>query len=187
MVHHTASANATDHSLEHALGLSRTIQNFHMDTNGWDDIGQQLTISRGGHLMEGRNRTLEAIGAGTHAVGAHTLGQNDHTIGIENEGTYTTVKPTGALWAKLVSTCARLCDVYGPEPHAAIVGHRDHNATACPGDALYALLPRLRDQVADRLGERYPAEAPGAVPGGLPGPRFTSDHGPAVGPGDPTR
>ncbi|MGI5420409.1 peptidoglycan recognition protein family protein [Actinomadura luteofluorescens] len=187
VVHHTASENATDLSLEHALALSRAIQDFHMDTNGWDDVGQQLTISRGGHLMEGRNRALEAIGTGTHVVGAHTLGQNDHTVGIENEGTYMTEEPTGALWEKLVATCAWLCDVYGLEPHAAIVGHRDYNATACPGDALYALLPRLRNQVAESLGERRPAEAPAARSGGLPGPRFTFDHGPAVGPGDPTR
>ncbi|MGW2313775.1 peptidoglycan recognition protein family protein [Actinomadura luteofluorescens] len=96
-------------------------------------------------------------------------------------------RPTGALWEKLVATCAWLCDVYGLEPHAAIVGHRDYNATACPGDALYALLPRLRNQVAESLGERRPAEAPAARSGGLPGPRFTFDHGPAVGPGDPTR
>lgn len=187
VVHHTASPNSTDHSLEHALALSRSIQTFHMDTNGWDDIGQQLTISRGGHLMEGRNRTIEAIDAGHHVVGAHTLSHNDHTIGIENEGTYMTEEPTGALWDELVSTCAWLCDAYGLDPHAAIVGHRDYNVTACPGDTLYALLPELRNQVADSLGQRRVAQRSVPVPSGLPGPRHTFDHGPATGPGDPTR
>ena len=187
VVHHTASPNSTDYSLDHALALSRSIQDFHMDTNGWDDTGQQLTISRGGHLMEGRNRTLEAVRTETHVVGAHTLGENDHTIGIENEGTYMTAEPTGALWRKLVRTCAWLCDVYDLDPHAAIVGHRDYNSTACPGDVLYALLPRLRDQAAYCLGERRATEASRPRPSGLPGPRFTFDHGPALGPGDPTR
>ncbi|WP_141582578.1 peptidoglycan recognition family protein [Actinomadura sp. WMMA1423] len=192
VVHHTASANSTDYSPDHALALSRAIQDFHMDANGWDDIGEQLTISRGGHLMEGRNRTLEAVCTRRHVVGAHTLGQNDHTIGIENEGTYMTAEPTAALWRRLVATCAWLCDVYDLDPHAAIVGHRDYNGTSCPGDALYALLPRLRDQVAYRLfayrlGGRGAAEASRARPSGLPGPRFTFDHGPALGPGDPTR
>lgn len=187
VVHHTASPNSTDYSLEHALDLSRAIQNFHVDTNGWDDIGQQLTISRGGHLMEGRNLTLEAISARTHVVGAHTLSHNDHTIGIENEGTYMTQAPTSALWEKLITTCAWLCDTYTLDPHTAIVGHRDYNNTACPGDTMYALLPQLRNQVAELLGEQRITQLPQATPSGLPGPRYTFDHGPATGPADPTR
>ncbi|TYB45463.1 peptidoglycan recognition protein family protein [Actinomadura chibensis] len=187
VVHHTASANTVDPSLEQAFALSRSIQNFHMDTNGWADSGQQFTISRGGHLMEGRNRTLEAVRARRHVVGAHTFGQNDHTIGIENEGTYMTEAPTDALWAKLVQTCAWLCDAYGLGPHEAIVGHRDYNQTSCPGDALYALLPDLRDQVAGVLGERRSAARSRGGPSGLPGPRHTFDHGPALAPGELAR
>lgn len=98
------------------------------------DRAEQGSRPHRGPPHRGRNRALEAIGTGTHVVGAHTLGQNDHTIGIENEGTYMTEEPTGALWEKLVATCAWPCDVYGLEPHAAIVGHRDYNATAFPGD-----------------------------------------------------
>ncbi|MEU8804110.1 MULTISPECIES: peptidoglycan recognition family protein [unclassified Spirillospora] len=187
VVHHTASANSTDYSLEHAFALSRSIQNFHMDGNGWSDTGQQLTISRGGHLMEGRNRSLAAVNAGDHVVGAHTLNHNSHTIGIENEGIYMTQGPTGPLWDKLVATCAWLCDTYGLDPHAAIVGHRDYNATACPGDVLYARLPELRNEVAGSLGARRVAQSSPAVPSGLRGPRHTFDHGPAAAPGEPTR
>ncbi|MFI0371835.1 peptidoglycan recognition family protein [Actinomadura sp. 1N219] len=181
VVHHTASANAADLSLAHAFTLSRAIQNFHMDSNGWEDAGQQLTISRGGHLMEGRNRSLAAIDAGDLVVGAQTLGHNDHTIGIENEGTYMTEEPTEALWDALVATCAWLCDVHGLDPREAIVGHRDYNTTACPGDALYAQLPRLRNEVAGNLGlRRRVRESPPPKPSGLPGPRHTFDHGPAA-------
>ncbi|MFC5750580.1 peptidoglycan recognition family protein [Actinomadura rugatobispora] len=187
VVHHTASANQTDYSLAAAYALSRSIQNFHMDSNGWADTGQQLTISRGGHLMEGRNRSLQAIQAGDHVVGAHTASHNDHTIGIENEGLYMTVGPTAALWAKLVETCAWLCDVYGLDPHGAIVGHRDYNATACPGDRLYARLPDLRNQVAGLLGTAQTRRTTTPAPAPYPGPRHTFDHGPALGPGDPTR
>ncbi|TMQ99270.1 N-acetylmuramoyl-L-alanine amidase [Actinomadura soli] len=188
VVHHTASPNSTDPSLEHAFELSRAIQTFHMDTYGWDDIGQQLTISRGGHLLEGRNRALEAINAGHHVMGAHTLSHNDHTIGIENEGTYITEEPTDELWGQLVATCAWLCRTYRLDPHAAIVGHRDYNTTACPGDALYGLLPELRNQVADTLHRpRAAAASPPAEPSGLPVPRHIFDHGPAIGPRDRTR
>lgn len=184
VVHHTASANSTDHSLAHAFALSRSIQRHHMDINGWNDTGQQLTISRGGHLMEGRNRSLSAIRAGDHVVGAQTANHNSHTIGIENEGTYMTAAPTAALWNRLVQTCAWLCDVYDLAP-SAIVGHRDYNLTSCPGDVLYARLPELRNEVAARLDLARTTDA-GAKPSGLPGPRRTYDHGPALGSSDPT-
>lgn len=152
IVHHTASDNVPDTSLEQAYALSHWIQDLHMDDNDWIDAGQQLTISRGGYVLEGRDRSLEAIRAGTFVYGTHVAGENGHTIGIENEGLYTSEDPPAALFDSLVQTCAWLCEVYGLEPHASIVGHRDYNNTQCPGDMLYARLPELRDRVADALG-----------------------------------
>lgn len=185
IVHHTASGNSNDFSLAHALSLSRSIQNHHMDNNGWADTGQQLTISRGGHVMEGRNRSLTAIGSVRHVVGAHVANNNSHLLGIENEGLYTSVAPTSQLWNALVTTLAWLCDVYDLDPHAAILGHRDFNATQCPGDTLYRMLPQLRNEVAGRLGLMARSQAPApAGPSRLPGPRTRFDHGPAVGPLD---
>ena len=55
VVHHTVDpGNVTDYSLAHALQISRDIQNFHMDTHGWIDTGQQFTNSRGGYITEGQ-------------------------------------------------------------------------------------------------------------------------------------
>lgn len=147
VVHHTATPNSTDYSLDHGLNLSKSIQNYHMDSNGWIDAGQQLTISRGGYVMEGRDRTPEAIAAGQHVVGTHVANYNSSAIGIENEGTYTSASPTQALTDSLVETLAWLCGAYGLNPQNAILGHRDFNATACPGDVLYAMLPDLRNAV----------------------------------------
>lgn len=189
VVHHTATENSTDYSLAHAFQLSRDIQDLHMDVNGWIDIGEQLTISRGGYLMEGRDRSLEAIRAQRHVVGAQTAGENSHTIGIENEGLYTSVNPPDALFSRLVDTCVWLCEVYTLDPHEAIVGHRDYNVTQCPGDVLYARLPELRDKVAARMGldtsraadrraHRPHRNAP------VPPPAGPYDHGPAVGRGE---
>mgnify|MGYP001293072215 CR=1 FL=1 len=152
VVHHTASENTTDYSLNQAFALSRWIQDLHMDGNGWIDAGQQLTISRGGYLMEGRDRSLWAINNGRHVLGAQCAGHNDHTIGIENEGLYMDVDTTPMLFETLVRTCAWLCEVYRLDPYEAIVGHRDYVATLCPGDVLYARLPELRDRVAQLLG-----------------------------------
>jgi hypothetical protein len=182
VVHHMAFPNSTDYSLSHAFQLSRDCQDLHMDTNGWSDTGQQLTISRGGYVMEGRNRSLEAIGNGVNVMGAQTANNNGHTLGIENEGTYTSVLPPAALWNALVQTLAWLCDDYGLDPQASIVGHRDYVATQCPGDAFYAKLPQLRNDVANTLGAPLTAErATPYVRTNLPGPSRRGDHGPAVG------
>ena len=61
IVHHTATENSTDTSQAHAFWLCRYIQDLHMDTNGWIDTGQNFTNSRGGHLMEGRHQSLQAL------------------------------------------------------------------------------------------------------------------------------
>jgi hypothetical protein len=186
IVHHMAFPNSTDYSLAHAFQLSRDCQNLHMDTNGWSDTGQQLTISRGGYVMEGRNRSIEAIGKGANVMGAQCANENGHTLGIENEGTYITELPPTALWNSLVKTLAWLCDLYGLSPSTAIVGHRDYNSTTqCPGDALYAALPRLRSDVSRTLGLAAAARTDSATRSGLPGPRFPGDHGPAVGTAEP--
>ncbi|WP_285730585.1 peptidoglycan recognition family protein [Nocardiopsis sp. ATB16-24] len=196
VVHHTATANSTDYSLRHALALSRSIQNYHMNNNGWSDTGQQLTISRGGHIMEGRDRTLPAIRAGHHVVGAHVANNNSTCIGIENEGLYTSVRPPQALTDSLVKTLAWLCGAYGLNPHNAILGHRDFNVTACPGDVLYAMLPELRDQV-DRALQSHDVELDARLGPFEYGPTYPPVpknelvrefyHGPARGPDDFTR
>jgi hypothetical protein len=151
IIHHTASPNSTDYSLSHAYALARSIQNYHMDSNGWADTGQHFTVSRGGYLMEGRHFSLTHLTSGNGmVVGAHCPGQNDKAIGIENEGTYTSTTPTTALWNSLVDLCAYTCERYGLSA-SQIYGHRDFIATACPGDAFYAQLPALRTAVAAKL------------------------------------
>ncbi|MEU3019084.1 peptidoglycan recognition family protein [Nocardiopsis sp. NPDC007018] len=196
VVHHTATPNATDHSEAHALALSRSIQNFHMDSNGWADAGQQFTISRGGHVMEGRDRAVPAVREGSHCVGAHVANNNSTCVGIENEGTYMEEGPTQALTDSLVATLAWLCGAYGLNPHEAILGHRDFNATACPGDVLYAMLPELRDAVTGvllaagaQIGTRtVPREdRPSYPPVPRDEPRRAFEHGPGRGPDDITR
>jgi N-acetylmuramoyl-L-alanine amidase/Putative peptidoglycan binding domain len=181
LVHHTASANQADVSRDAALRLARTIQGFHMDRRGWIDSGQHLTISRGGVVLEGRHRSLEVLaGCRSTVEGAHCTGQNVVAIGIENEGTYTTVEPPAALWDRLRETCAYICRQYGIRP-TEIYGHRDFKNTACPGDKLYAALPRLRDEVAGLLG---PRKEGGQVEGGPVDSGLVKASWPLLRPGD---
>lgn len=152
IVHHTAGSNTTDYSQTRAYNLARSIQQSHFG-RGWIDSGQQFTISRGGYILEGRHRSLEVLQGGTsHVRGAHCDGQNDVAVGIENEGTYTSVQPPQVLYNQLVAMCTYICQQYNI-PSSQIYGHRDFNATACPGDKLYAMLPQLRADVAARIGD----------------------------------
>ncbi len=158
VVHHTASPNVADFSRSAADRLARSIQRYHMDVNRWIDSGQHFTISRGGVILEGRHRSLEALRAGQrHVEGAHAAGQNGVAIGIENEGIYTGAEPPAVLWGKLRALCAYACARYRIRP-SELYGHRDYNDTACPGNRLYAMLPRLRREVGAALGMRQVAD-----------------------------
>ena len=159
IVHHTASPNTGERSQAQAFGLSRQIQRFHMHSRGWDDIGEQLTIGRGGYVMEGRTGSLEAIQRNGLVVGAQSLHHNEHTLGIENEGTYMKDDVPGKLWASLVEVCTWLCTAHDLDPATAIVGHRDYNSTDCPGDTLYRRLPQLRKEVARALARNASSAA----------------------------
>ncbi|MFJ9778073.1 peptidoglycan recognition family protein [Amycolatopsis sp. NPDC101161] len=151
LIHHIACPNSTDYSLAHAFQVARDDQHDHIDNNGWSDTGQHFTVSRGGYRLEGRHGSLDALLGGTTMIqGAHCPGQNTNAIGIENEGTYTSVEPPEAQWASLVTFCAFICRQYGI-PVAEIKGHRDFYNTECPGDRLYAKLPQLREEVAGAL------------------------------------
>lgn len=157
LVHHTATANTTDYSPA-ALGeLARSIQKFHMSTRGWLDTGQNFTISRGGYIAEGRHESLQTLLNGRQFIeGAQCPNQNDSSIGIENEGTYTAVQPPAVLFNALTVMCAFACRQYGLAP-TQLFGHRDYWDTECPGDKMYALLPTLRAQVAKVMAGAAPS------------------------------
>lgn len=152
IVHHTATPNTTDLSRAQAVRLARSIQSSHMDGRGWIDTGQHFTVSRGAYVLEGRHRSVEALTGGTrHVLGAHCTAQNPAAVGIENEGTYTSVSQPAAQYAALRDLCVTICQKYAIRAYQ-IYGHRDFQNTACPGDVLYPRLATLRADVAARIG-----------------------------------
>ncbi|MDI3331542.1 MAG: peptidoglycan-binding protein [Micrococcus sp.] len=153
VIHHTTHQNSSDFSLDGAHALARLLQRNHL-RNGWADTGQQFTIGRGGHILEGRHGSLAALDAGDRFVqGAHAYGFNDHSVGIEVDGLYMTAVPTQGQWRALVHLCAYACLQYGIAVED-IIAHRDVPGaqTHCCGDAFYARLPALRHDVAAALG-----------------------------------
>lgn len=161
VVHHTVEpGNTDDVSREHAFEISRSIQNFHMDSRGWIDTGQQFTISRGGHITEGRHRSLEILREGKrHVEGTNVADFNSRVIGIENEGLYTDEDAPDTLWDALSDLVTYMAYQYDIPPQL-IMGHRDFDSTQCPGDVLYGRLVELRGTVARRLGTPLPPSVP---------------------------
>lgn len=147
IVHHTAGANtSSDWS-----AVVYSIWNYHVNTNGWDDIGYNWLIDPNGVVYEGRADNIQ---------GAHFCGKNGNTMGICILGTYIDVDPKPQSMETLKrlfawKSCQDNLDPTGISYHPSsdeelfvVSGHQDGCATACPGDMLYALLPNLRDSIS---------------------------------------
>ena len=126
VLHHTGGAD---------LDVSaREIHRWHQG-NGWAGIGYHYVIRKDGTIEQGRPM---------ETVGAHCYGENDHTVGVNLVGNFEDYVPTDAQIASARRLLAALCRNYGFAPsRTTIFGHRDFNATACPGQNLYDMLPDL--------------------------------------------
>ena len=146
IVHHTATPNGES---DWAARV-RQIWDFHVHTRGWADIGYNYLIDQNG---------LMYVGRGEDVKGAHFSGHNSETCGIAYLGTFNTFQPPAVMHDKFVEYAAFKCcqknlDPLGTAYHASsgltlhtIAGHRDSGSgTECPGDALYAKLPMLRNR-----------------------------------------
>ena len=143
IVHHTAGTNvASDWA-----AVVRSIWDFHVNTNGWDDVGYNWLVDPNGILYEGR---------GDGRLGAHFCAQNGLTTGICVMGDFTSIQPQAAALNTLAEflaweTCDENIDPLGTSFHGGsgltlenISGHRDGCNTSCPGDSFYPLLPGVR-------------------------------------------
>ncbi len=135
----------TDAIIVHHIGNTNddvsaaTVHRWHKQ-NGWAGIGYHFLIRKDGTIERGRPM-------GT--IGAHCYGENDHTIGVNLVGNFEEYMPEPAQIASAKRLIAAICRFYGFAPSAdTIFGHRDFNATACPGQNLYDLLPDIIDGAA---------------------------------------
>jgi hypothetical protein len=148
VVHHTGFAAVSRGTVSGAGQLARSIQRHHM-SRGWIDSGHNFLITVGGHTLEGRHGSVSAISRGKCVQSAHAPGAND-SPGIECEGHFSQGTMREQQWQALVKLVAAICRLTGISPRQ-IKGHRDFVATECPGNWLYAQLPRLRREVTAAL------------------------------------
>lgn len=110
--------------LHHAAGTGsvKDIHNWHINGNGWAGIGYHFYVRKNGEVYSGRP---------VNAVGAHTYGENSHTIGICFEGNFENETMSDAQKNAGAELVAKLRKDFPTVKRVS--GHRDHNSTACPG------------------------------------------------------
>ncbi|MER7489023.1 peptidoglycan recognition protein [Streptomyces sp. NPDC126497] len=179
-VHHTDSPNAYD--CADAPGIIRGLYDGQTGARDWDDLGYNFVVDRCGTVYEGR-----AGGVDRPVTGAHTQGFNHRTTGIAALGTFTegTSVPPEMLRA-IAAVAAWKLGTSGTDPHAdvrlvssnggsryaagtaatlpAIAGHSDGYMTDCPGAALRARLPEIRDLAARLQGRDVRDTVPEGTP-----------------------
>ncbi|MFE0135370.1 peptidoglycan recognition protein [Streptomyces sp. NPDC059037] len=167
-VHHTDSPN--DYDCADAPRIIRYLYVGQAEGRHWDDIGYNFLVDRCGTIYEGR-----AGGIDRAVVGAHTQGFNRGSVGIAAIGTFTEGTPVPRAMTDAVAALAawklglsdidprstvRLVSTHSLSKYRAgssgqfraISGHRDGYYTYCPGAALMAALPAIRETAARLQG-----------------------------------
>jgi hypothetical protein len=151
IVHHSAGNLSAD--VDYAL-VVRAIYDFHVNTNGWSDIGYNLLVAPDGTVYEGR---------GTAAQGAHFCGANAGTLGVCMLGNFVDQAPATTAMSALTTlgyflSCEFDIDVNSTAAHqpsgktlTGLAGHRDGCSTACPGEQLYVQLDDVRANITTRI------------------------------------
>jgi len=161
-VHHTGIRNTYSQSAVPGIILSYCL--YHQNGRGWNDLAYNFMIDRFGTIWEGR-----AGGIDKGIRGGHTKGVNNYSTGIALIGNYTAQAPSSAQVQALEDLLSWKLGIHNVDPLATvdvitegsykfdenervtfntIAGHRDAQATACPGTYLYKLLPQIRSDVA---------------------------------------
>ncbi|MFE4666893.1 peptidoglycan recognition protein [Streptomyces sp. NPDC056716] len=200
-VHHTDSPNAYD-----CADVPRIIRSLAAGQTGardWDDIGYNFLVDRCGNLYEGR-----AGGVDKPVTGAHTQGFNHRTAGIAAIGTFTAgAEVPKAMTDAIAALTAWKLGLGDTDPRErvrlvssnslsrfrsgtpvmlpTVSGHNDGYMTTCPGAALTAVLPEIKERAA-RLQDRAPTPV-SAIPGagirtgGIPSTGATAGTGAPTG------
>ncbi|XP_066435942.1 peptidoglycan-recognition protein SC2-like [Eleutherodactylus coqui] len=136
IIHHTEGTACSSQSA--CVSQAKSVQNYHMNSNGWCDVGYSFLVGEDGRVYEGRGWT---------SVGAHAPDYNKNSIGISVMGSFTSKNPnTAALNAvKSLISCG-VSKGYIKSTYT-LKGHRNVTATDCPGNTFYNTLkswPRFK-------------------------------------------
>ncbi|MGB9299110.1 MAG: N-acetylmuramoyl-L-alanine amidase, partial [Anaerolineae bacterium] len=159
IIHHSVTLNNDPNP----PATVRAIYYYHAITLGWGDVGYNYLVDWHGNIYEGRYGGLDV-------VGGHAYSYNYGSVGLCGMGTYgntaNSVAPSAELLGGLIDVSAWQCSRALIDPRESsffvnkvtqnVAGHRDYNATACPGEYLYAQLPSIRSEAWGEIVEHTP-------------------------------
>ena len=167
-VHHTDGANG--YTAGQVPSIIRSIYAYHVNANGWCDVGYNFLVDRFGRVWEGRYGGIDKA-----VIGAHTGGFNTNSFAASLIGSFGSKTPPAAMLTGLERLFAWKLGRYYRDPMGkttmvagsfsgsryakgttvtfnVISGHRDADTTTCPGSAAYAQLGAIRTSVRDFIG-----------------------------------
>ncbi|MEU9859431.1 peptidoglycan recognition protein [Streptomyces sp. NPDC047971] len=167
--HHTAGSN--DYTCAQSADIIRAIFLYHVQGQGWNDIGYHFLVDKCGTVFEGR-----AGGIDEPVVGAQTYGLNTDAAGVAVIGDYNETKTPPPVITAVAGLAAWKLGLYGYDATGTaeltssadngkfargqrvvlnrISGHRDGYPTECPGNNLYADLTTIRALAAAEQARR---------------------------------
>ena len=154
-VHHTVSSNS--YTAAQVPAMIRGIYAYHVQSNGWSDIGYNFLIDRFGRTWEGRYGGMDKA-----VIGAQTLNYNSWSMGVSAIGNFDVAGVPQAMTNAFKRVFAWKLALSGLPATGTVVangrsfqrvsGHRDGFQTACPGRYLYAKIPEIRAGAAALIG-----------------------------------
>ncbi|XP_018566157.1 peptidoglycan-recognition protein 2 [Anoplophora glabripennis] len=129
VIHHTVTPECSNE--DSCSQILKSIQNFHMDTLEFQDIGYNFLVGGDGRIYEG---------ASWHKVGAHTRGYNSRSLGLAFIGNFSDKlpNPTQLKAAKDFLQCA--VELGELDRNYQMFGARQVSATESPGAKLFSEL-----------------------------------------------
>jgi len=114
------------------------VQKYHMNGNGWDDIGYHYLVGPDGLIFRGRPEQV----SGAHCV------PNSGKVGICLIGNYDPfcdpLPEKG--WDSVKKLTVEISERYDVPPDM-IFGHRDFSPKSCPGETVYREFPELKAMI----------------------------------------
>ncbi len=159
VIHHQAGSANPPYD-----NVVKAIWDYHVNGNGWSDIGYNWLIAPDGTIYKGRSW----LNGDQNVRGAHTCSCNSNKLGICLLGDLTNNLPTPAQYESLKNFIVwKACELdILPDIGSAvtssksgvcieefvhhITGHRDNcgaGYTACPGDRFYPTLESLKQEI----------------------------------------
>ncbi|XP_034236964.1 peptidoglycan-recognition protein LB-like isoform X2 [Thrips palmi] len=148
VIHHTASP-AYCATTADCIAAMQSMQVYHQDGNGWDDIGYSFAVGGDGRVYKGR---------GWNRIGAHAPPYNADSIGITLIGDWSNEAPPKVMLDAVEWLIRCGVDTGRIAPNYQLVGHRQVRHTECPGNGLFAVIQTWDHWVQDPAP---PARRPG--------------------------